>query len=78
MFATAGFRIQRPPLTVTAVAVESTVLFVMRGRKTLSPIEVPPRVRVFAPLVRKAMSPVLLKTKAALFEPVPVAADSLP
>ena len=78
MLATAGFRIQSPPLTVTAVAVESTVLFVMRGRKILSPIDVPPSVRVFAVDVRKAMSPVLLKTRAALFWPVPAAADSLP
>ena len=65
--ATAGLRIQRPPLTVTAVAVESKVLLVIRGRKMLSPMEVPPSVRVFAVVDRKAISPVLLKTKDALF-----------
>ena len=78
VLATAGFRIQRPPLTVTDVTVESTVLFVMRGTKMLSPKEVPPSVRVFAVEVKKARSPVLLKTKEALLFPVPAAADSLP
>ena len=78
MLDVAGLRIQRPPLTVRAVAVESRGLLTIRGRNMLSPIDVPPRVRVLAPLVTKAMSPVLLQMRLALFGPVPADAASLP